>query len=52
MPRYPNVESFLAMLKSGKRPDGSGIGVMPFEALRQLSDIDARALYLYLTTLR
>ena len=39
------------MLKSGKRPDGGKIEVMPFEALAQLSDVDARALHLYLTSL-
>ena len=52
MPRYPTAESFLAMLKSGRRADGSAIAAMPFEALRQLSDTDARALHLYLSQLR
>ena len=36
------------MLRTGKRPDGTPIQVMPFEALGQLSDVDAQALYLYL----
>jgi hypothetical protein len=39
------------MLKSGQRPDGSKLAVMPFEALSKLSDTDARALHLYLTSL-
>jgi hypothetical protein len=48
--RYPNADAFVAMLRSGKRPDGSGIDrAMPFATLGALSDVDARALYLYLT---
>ena len=46
--RYPSAASFVAMLRTGKRPDGSAIRVMPFESLGQLSDVDAQALYLYL----
>lgn len=49
MARYPNAASFVAMLRTGKRPDGTPIQVMPFESLGQLSDVDAQALYLYLT---
>ncbi|RZJ59926.1 MAG: c-type cytochrome [Acidovorax sp.] len=48
MARYPNAASFVAMLRTGKRPDGTPIQVMPFESLGQLSDTDAQALYLYL----
>ncbi len=51
MPRYPDATAFVAMLRSGKRPDGSSIQVMPFEALRELNDTDAQALYAYLKTL-
>ena len=48
--RYLNADAFVAMLRSGKRPDGSGIDrAMPFATLGALSDVDARALYLYLT---
>ena len=50
LPRYPDANSFVAMLRSGKRPDGSAIKVMPFESLRELNDIDAQALYAYLKT--
>ena len=49
--RYADAEPFLKMLKSGQRPDGSRVGVMPFEALAALSDTDARALHLYLKSL-
>ena len=51
MPRYPDATAFVAMLRSGKRPDGTAIKVMPFESLRELSDTDAQALYAYLKTL-
>ena len=48
--RYPTADQFVAMLRSGKRPDGTAITVMPFESLGQLSDVDARAVYAYLQT--
>jgi mono/diheme cytochrome c family protein len=48
MARYPSAASFVSMLRTGKRPDGTAIQVMPFESLGQLSDTDAQALYLYL----
>ncbi|MGV8805471.1 MAG: c-type cytochrome [Polaromonas sp.] len=48
--RYPSADQFVAMLRSGKRPDGTAITVMPFESLGQLSDVDARAVYAYLQT--
>lgn len=51
MPLYPDANTFVAMLRSGKRPDGSTIKVMPFESLRELNDTDAQALYAYLKTL-
>jgi mono/diheme cytochrome c family protein len=47
---YADPEVFVRMLKSGQRADGSAIRVMPFAALSQLNDTDARALHLYLTT--
>ena len=46
--RYPDVPAFTRMLHSGRRPDGSPIAVMPFEALRELNDTDVAALLLYL----
>ncbi|HKX44560.1 MAG TPA: c-type cytochrome [Burkholderiaceae bacterium] len=52
MPRYADAASFKAMLRSGKRPDGSAISpVMPFGALKELNDVDAQALFLHLKTL-
>jgi mono/diheme cytochrome c family protein len=50
MARYPDAASFVAMLRSGKRSDGSAIAVMPFDSLRELNDIDAQAVYAYLKT--
>lgn len=50
--RYPTAEQFAAMLKTGKRPDGSAVStVMPFESLRAMSDVDVRALYLHLKSM-
>ncbi len=52
MPRYRDAASFAAMLKTGKRPDGSEVSkVMPFMALREMSEVDVRALHLYLATM-
>jgi mono/diheme cytochrome c family protein len=50
--RYTDADVFVKMLRSGRRPDGTPIAVMPFEALAKFSDTDARALHLYLTSLR
>ena len=50
MARYPDAQSFARMLETGRRPDGSPIGVMPFEALRALNATDVSALYLFLTS--
>ena len=50
--RYPTAEQFMAMLKSGRRPDGSKVSdVMPFTSLKALSELDMRALYLHLRSL-
>jgi mono/diheme cytochrome c family protein len=50
--RYPSAEPFMAMLKTGKRPDGSEVSkVMPFVSLKEMSEVDARALYLHLRAL-
>jgi hypothetical protein len=35
------------MLRSGKRPDGTPVVVMPFDALNALNDVDLQALYLH-----
>jgi cytochrome c553 len=51
MGRYADGKTFAAMLKSGQRPDGAKVQVMPFETLRELSDIDVQALHLFLKSL-
>lgn len=47
---YKDPAAFITMLRSGKRPDGTAIKVMPFESLSKLNDVDAQALYAYLKT--
>ena len=48
MSKYLDLQSFAAMLRTGKRPVGSEVsGVMPFLSLRELSDADVQALYLH-----
>ena len=49
--RYPDADALMRMFRTGARPDGSAVRVMPFGSLRALSDTDARALYLYLSSL-
>ena len=50
--RYPTAEQFMAMLKTGKRPDGSSVStVMPFASLKEMNEVDVRALYLHLRAL-
>lgn len=52
MGRYPAVDAFIAMMRTGKRPDGSEVSrVMPFDALAAMNDVDLQALYAYLGTL-
>lgn len=52
MAAYGSAEQFIAMLRSGRRPDGSAVSpVMPFGSLRELSDLDAQALYDHLKRL-
>jgi mono/diheme cytochrome c family protein len=51
MARYADPESFMRMFKTGVRPDGTKIQVMPFESLREMSETDVRALHLYLQSL-
>jgi mono/diheme cytochrome c family protein len=51
MPRYADADAMIAMFRSGKRPDGSAVQVMPFESFSKMSDTDLRALHLYLKSL-
>lgn len=51
MPRYDNAGKFVAMMRTGKRPDGSEVSkVMPFMSLRNVNDTDLNAIYAYLGT--
>ncbi len=50
-PRYASVEAFMTMMKSGKRPDGTGIAVMPFASLSQMNETDLRGLHAFLQSL-
>ncbi len=51
MPMYPTDEAMIRMFKTGKRPDGSAVKVMPFVSLREMNETDLRAMYLYLKSL-
>lgn len=51
MTRYPDAESMMRLFKTGQRPDGTPVQVMPFESLREISETDMRALHLYLRQL-
>jgi cytochrome c553 len=51
MVRYQDVAQFVAMMRSGKRPDGTSIQVMPFESISKMDDVDLPALHAYLKTL-
>ena len=48
---YDSVDKFRTMLRSGKRPTGEAIKVMPFPSLGALNDTDVEALYSYLRSL-
>jgi len=48
---YDSLAKFRAMLRSGKRPTGEAIKVMPFPSLGAMNDTDVEALYAFLTTL-
>jgi mono/diheme cytochrome c family protein len=51
MSRYPTPDLFLAMMRSGHRPDGTPISqVMPFGSLGRMNDTDLRAVHAYLKT--
>lgn len=50
--RYGSLEQFRQMMRTGKRADGTSIGVMPFESLRAMSDTELDALFGFLKTLQ
>lgn len=52
MARYEAPEAFAAMLRTGKRPDGTEVNkAMPFESLKNLNELDIRAMHAFLRTL-
>lgn len=51
LPRYADAAALMAMMRSGKRPDGTAIEVMPFDSLKHITDTDLAALHLYLKSL-
>jgi len=52
MSHYNHAAAFIAMMRSGKRPDGSEISrVMPFDSFGRMNDTDLTAIYLYLAGL-
>lgn len=51
MGRYSDAAAFARMMRSGLRPDGSKIAVMPFEALAGMNDVDLEGMYRFLKTL-
>jgi mono/diheme cytochrome c family protein len=50
--RYPSIDQFRQMMRTGKRADGTSIGVMPFESLRVMSDAELDALFGFLKNLQ
>lgn len=48
MAAYPDADALLRMFRTGLRPDGTRVEVMPFESLREMSETDVRALHLFL----
>jgi mono/diheme cytochrome c family protein len=52
MARYETAEAFAAMMRTGKRPDGSAVSkVMPFESLSRFDDTDLAAMHAFLRAL-
>ena len=52
MPRYDTAAKFIAMMHSGRRPDGSAVSpAMPFATFKAMNETDLGAVYAYLQTL-
>ncbi len=52
MQRYDTWEKLAAMMRTGKRPDGSAVSkVMPFATLANLNDTDVNAMHAFFATL-
>jgi mono/diheme cytochrome c family protein len=52
MTNYADADALLRLFRSGKRPDGTPVQVMPFESLREMNETDVRALHLYLRSVQ
>ena len=48
---YDSADKLKSMFRSGKRPGGTAVAVMPFATLREINDTDVAALYAYLKQL-
>lgn len=52
MATYRSAQAFAEMMRTGRRPDGSNVSpVMPFDSLKELSEVDMQALHAYLNSL-
>jgi cytochrome c553 len=49
---YPSFDSFREMIRTGKRPDGTVVRVMPFAALRMMSNQELQELFEFLKRLQ
>lgn len=50
--RYDTVDKFKAMMRTGRRPDGSAVStVMPFPSLKRINDVELEAMYAFFRTL-
>ncbi len=49
MPGYATPEQFMALMRQGRRPDGSAIRpYMPISSFKHMNDTDLQALYVFL----
>lgn len=51
MLRYSSPEAFRQMMRTGKRPDGTTVSVMPFESFAQMNDTELDAVFGFLKSL-
>jgi mono/diheme cytochrome c family protein len=52
MTRYDTPQKFIAMMRTGKRPDGGDVSkAMPFATLRNMNDTDLEAIHRFLLAL-
>ncbi|HEY0489430.1 MAG TPA: c-type cytochrome [Telluria sp.] len=52
MPLYPTAQAFKAMLRTGRRPDGSAVNpIMPYGSIGEMKDVELEALHIYLLSL-